>query len=212
LCLARKYVLTIATGVAFAIPNPPNAELGVATPKTPKAELGEIRIVRNWGPKMDNTDKVPSVISYSPATDEGEKQWGANLSLDAVAMVNSKLELDVQDNKSDELDLILQVLDGMHDLNFEYVKESKGYPDYTWKAPETIVTDYLTKVFQCMEKAISDIGSEMNTRLPVDIVLTVPVVSSVLLSFIRTILNAMEELVIQSERFHTPSSSKIRVQ
>ena len=171
LFLLQHCKLTSTIGVAFATPN------------TRNADLKEIQLVRDWGPQMGNTDKVPSVISYSPHTDEGEQQWGSSLSPDAVAMVNSKLELDVQDNKSDELDLILQVLDGMNDLNFVHVKASKGYPDYTWKVPEIIVTDYLAKVFQYVEQRISQFAAEMRTRLPVDIVLTVPVVSPVVLSF-----------------------------
>jgi hypothetical protein len=200
LFLVQHYELTIATGVALATPN------------TPNAELKEILLVSDWGRQMGNADKVPSVISYSPATDAAEQQWGSSLSPDAVAMVNSKLELDVQDNKSDELDLILQVLDGMKNLNFDHVKASKGYPDYTWKVPEEIVTDYVTKVFQYVEQRVSQFAAEMRTRLPVDIVLTVPVVSPALLSFIWTTLNDMEELVIQGEGLHTPSSSESRVQ
>ncbi len=142
-------------------------------------EPGIINIVKDWGREMSNTDKVPSVISYSAVSNDEypEQQWGSDLSPDAVAMVNSKLELDVQDNKSDELDLILQALDGMSDLNFDNVKSAKGYPDYTWKAPEDIVTDYLTKVFEVVQSALAEkLGTEARTRYPVDIVLTVPVV------------------------------------
>lgn len=58
-------------------------------------------------------------------------------------------------NKSEELDLILQVLDGMNDMHFENVVGSRGYPAYTWKVPEDIVTDYLTKVFEYLEEAVS---------------------------------------------------------
>ena len=76
---------------------------------------------------MGNHDKIPSVYSYSPGSQAGEQQWGASLSPEAVAMVNTKLELDVQDNKSDELELILQALDGMHNLDFQHVKASQGY-------------------------------------------------------------------------------------
>jgi hypothetical protein len=45
-------------------------------------------------------------------------------------------QLDVQDRKIDELELILQVLDGMNNLNFDDTIASKGYPEYTWKGPE----------------------------------------------------------------------------
>lgn len=126
---------------------------------------------------MGNHDKIPSVISYSPASPVGEQQWGYSLSPRAVTMVHTKLELDVQENKSDELDLILQVLDGIKNLHFDNVVKSKGYPAYTWKVPEDIVTDYLTKVFDYLEQAMSHFGAELNAQIPVDIVLTIPVVN-----------------------------------
>lgn len=157
--------------------------MAFATPNTPNAKLHEIDIVKDWGPQMGNHDKIPSVISYSPTSRAGEQQWGASISPDAVTMVNTKLELDVQDNKSDELDLILQVLDGMNNLNFDHVAAAKGYPDYTWKVPEDIVTDYLTKVFQYLDEAVAHFGAELRAKIPVDIVLTVPVVSPLFFSF-----------------------------
>lgn len=153
---------TTYTGVAYA------------TPSKTRAILGEIDIVKNWGTKMSEMYKVPSVISYSTASRAQEQQWGASLSPDAIAMINTKLELDLQDNKSEELDLILQALEGMDDLNFEHVKMSKGYPSYTWKGPEDIVADYLEKVFQCVPAALN-LPTEYLDRIPVDIVVTVPV-------------------------------------
>lgn len=124
---------------------------------------------------MSNDVKIPSVISYSPSTHKGEQQFGASLSPDAVAMVNTKLELEAQDTRLDELDLIIQVLEGTKNLNFEHVKSAQGYPGYTWKAPEDIVTDYLTKVFEHFERAMVDL-TEIKNNVPVDIIVTVPVV------------------------------------
>lgn len=92
-------------------------------------------------------------------------------------MINTKLELDVQDNKTDELELILAVLEGMNNLDFSNVKASRGYPEYTWKSPEEVVTDFLTKVFQVVEKELNKFSAEILSRLPVDIVITVPVMS-----------------------------------
>lgn len=125
---------------------------------------------------MGNHDKIPSVYSYSPASPAGEQQWGASLSPDAITMMNTKLELDVQDNKLDELELILELLHGTKNLGFEHVKASRGYPAYTWKAPEEIVTDYLTQVFQCLDQAVPNFSSTLRAQIPVDIVITVPVV------------------------------------
>jgi hypothetical protein len=154
----------IAKGVAFA------------TPKFDDASLDQISIVEDWGPKMGNHHQIPSVFSYSPASAAGEQQWGASLSPDAVTMVNTKLELDVQDSKLDELELMLQVLDGTKNLSFENVKASKGFPEYPCKSPEDIVTDYLTQVFQCLNQAIADFGPDLIAQIPVDIVITVPLV------------------------------------
>lgn len=124
---------------------------------------------------MDNEVKIPSVISYSPCTDANEQQFGASLSPDAVAMINTKLELEAQDTRLDELDLIIQVLEGTKNLDFEHVKRAQGYPGYTWKVPEDIVTDYLTKAFEHFETA-TEYLTEIKTSVPVDIIVTVPVV------------------------------------
>jgi hypothetical protein len=124
---------------------------------------------------MSNEVKVPSVISYSPCSIAEEQQFGASLSPDAVAMVNTKLELDSQDTRLEELDLIIEILEGMKDLDFEHVKNSKGYPGYTWKSPEDIVADYLAKAFEHFERA-TEYLTEIKINIPVDIVVTVPVV------------------------------------
>lgn len=145
---------------------------------------------------MGNHDKIPSIISYSPASSAREQQWGASISPDAVTMVNTKMELDVQDNKSDELALILQVLEGMGNLDFDHVRDARGAPDYTWKSPEIIVTDYLTYVFQYLDHAVSQFGPSRNT-MSVDIVLTIPVVSSTVATYGNT-ANNNTELVLQS--------------
>lgn len=152
-----------AKGVAFA------------TPKGDDVSLDKISLVDDWG-KMGIHHKIPSVYSYSPASPAGEQQWGDSLSEDAVTMVNTKLELDVQDNKLDELELILQVLDGTGNLAFDRVKASKGYPEYSWKNPEDIVADYLTQVFHHLNQVVTDFGPDLRAQIPVDIVITVPVV------------------------------------
>lgn len=124
---------------------------------------------------MANNAMIPSLISYSAPTG-GERQFGTDLSPDAVAMVNTKVELDVQDTRSEELDLIIQVLDGMKGLNFDHIKENRGIPEYTWKTPEDVVTDYLTKVFESFWNATENMN-EFRSANPVDIVVTVPLVS-----------------------------------
>lgn len=124
---------------------------------------------------MSNDVKIPSVISYSPSSHKGEQQVGASLSPDAVAMVNTKLELEAQDTRLDELDLIIRTLEGTKNLNFEHVKHAQGYPGYTWKSPDDIVTDYLTKVFEHFERATAYL-TEVKDNIPVNIIVTTPVV------------------------------------
>jgi hypothetical protein len=123
---------------------------------------------------MRNDPKIPSVISYS-TSDEEYQQWGGSLSPDAVAMMHTKLELDLHDTPG-ELALTLQALDGMYNLQFQYVRASRGLPEYTWKAPEDIVEDYLAKVFDCLLERLQDYSEELRARISVDIVITVPAV------------------------------------
>lgn len=123
------YLLT-TKGVAFA------------TPKSGNAGLREVEVVRDWGPQMSNSSKIPSVISYTHSIHD--QQWGASISEDAVTMLNTKMELDVLDNKLDELELILQVLEGTCNLDFDNVKKCHGYPEYTGNEPEDVVLCLLT--------------------------------------------------------------------
>ncbi|KAN0071932.1 hypothetical protein V8E54_009661 [Elaphomyces granulatus] len=152
--------------------------IAVATPTGNKAYLNEIDIINISGDVMSNDEKIPSVISYSPASENQERQWGSSLSSNAVAMVHTKLALDVRDN-SEELDLILQALDGMHNLQIQYIREHQGSPPYPWNRPEEIVEDYLTKVFDAfLEEMTTRLAQgfpqELRDRLPVDIVVTIP--------------------------------------
>lgn len=91
---------------------------------------------------MKTSSKIPSIYSYSPASSPLDQQWGASISDDAVTMVNTKMELDVQENRIDELELILQVLEGTCNLDFDNVKKSRGYPEYTWKDPVSSLCSY----------------------------------------------------------------------
>jgi hypothetical protein len=122
---------------------------------------------------MGNRDKIPSIISYSPAGPGLEQQWGASMSEDAVAMINTKLALDIQ-AVSEELDLVIQTLDGMCNLHFQPIKAAKGLPGYTWKGAEEILTDFLRHVFSYLFRTVNKFCDELRSRIPVDIVVTVP--------------------------------------
>lgn len=163
----HRMVVAIDYGTTFS-------GIGYVIHDNSSPELDDIRVVKNWGQKMDNDVKIPSVISYSPCTEKDEQQFGASLSPEAVAMVNTKLELEAQDTRLEELDLIIQVLEGTKNLSLEHVKRAQGYPGYTWKSPEDIVTDYLTKAFEHFERN-TEFLTEIKTNVPVDIIVTVPV-------------------------------------
>jgi hypothetical protein len=111
-------------------------------------------VITDWGSGMLNADKVPSVISYSRPSEAMEQQWGSNLSENAVSMVHTKLELGVQDVLG-ELDMTLQVLDGMKNL-------------------------YLTKIFkrfyEAVEDSVEDFTAAFKRNTATDLVVTVPTV------------------------------------
>ncbi|KAI4930474.1 uncharacterized protein J4E92_004306 [Alternaria infectoria] len=150
-----------------------------ATPSGAECSLEEIDVIEQWGPQMDNEEKVPSVISYSRSSQAGEQQWGKSLSADAVTMIHTKLELGVEDLLG-ELDMTLQVLDGMKNLNFDEMMLSKGQndlPPYSHKSPEEIVTDYLEKLFAYVQMEVRvDENNVFAKHTTTDIVVTIPTV------------------------------------
>jgi hypothetical protein len=129
---------------------------------------------------MANHDKVPSVISYSAPSLKGEQQWGSSLSEDAVAMVHTKLELELNDITK-ELDSTIQALNGMQNLRFQDLKSSTSegrFLGYTHKGPEEIISDYLNKVLQYLRKDLSPFAELVSDALATDLVVTIPAVSS----------------------------------
>jgi hypothetical protein len=124
---------------------------------------------------MGNHKKIPSVISFSQPTEAMEQQWGSDLSEDAVAMIHTKLELDVQ-NVAGELDLMIRALDGMKNFSFQYLRRAGVLPAYTDKSAEQVVTQYLSKVFEYLSRAIEKFSKVLRDQVPVDIVVTVPTV------------------------------------
>ena len=159
--------------------------MAYATPLGNTCSLDEIDVNLDWGSQMDNSEKVPSVISYP------DQRWGSNVNTNAVTMVHTKLELDVGE-VNDELDLLLHQLDGMRNLNFSHLVAAEmagGRPAYTQKSSEEIVTDYLTKVFQCLLEVINTFSEELRAIIPTDIVVTVPTVCGPALFAILDFIN-----------------------
>ncbi|KAI4693068.1 uncharacterized protein J4E88_001439 [Alternaria novae-zelandiae] len=169
-----RLVLGIDYGTTFS-----GMHIGIAwaTPSGAECSLEEIDVIEQWGPQMDNEEKVPSVISYSRSSQAGEQQWGKSLSADAVTMIHTKLELGVEDLLG-ELDMTLQVLDGMKNLNFDEMMLSKGQndlPPYSHKSPEEIVTDYLEKLFAYVQMEVRvDEDNVFAKHTTTDIVVTIP--------------------------------------
>ncbi|KAF4627180.1 hypothetical protein G7Y89_g10974 [Cudoniella acicularis] len=164
----RRLVIAIDYGTTYT-------GVAIATPIGDRVNsLDEIEdaIIYNWGDGMGNHKKIPSVKSYSYKKNN-HQQWGADLSPDAVAMVHTKLQLDVDDT-STELDLILQELDGMRNLDFRYIALSRGEARYTRKGPEQIVEDYLTDVFDRLLETAPAFDEEFKNEAPVDIIVTIP--------------------------------------
>ena len=125
---------------------------------------------------MLNRDKIPSVISYSKATDVGERQWGADLSEEAIAMIHTKLELPLS-GTSDELDLVLKTLEGVQDLHFSHIKSAGPLPEYPSRKPEDIVSDYIFRVFEVvLDRIATEFTPEFRNATPVDVVITMPAV------------------------------------
>ncbi|KAH7417779.1 hypothetical protein BKA64DRAFT_761386 [Cadophora sp. MPI-SDFR-AT-0126] len=140
------------------------------------AKLSDIKVLREWSSSY-NEDKVPSAYSYTKSR-ANEEQWGTSFSEDAEIMVYTKLELDAQESVIGELDMILDNLDGMKDLSSEYVVRSKGEPDYTPKKPDLVVLDYMKKIFERVWKYLGQYDQALLLSLPVDIIITHPVVWS----------------------------------
>jgi hypothetical protein len=151
-----------------------NQFVGVAyaTPESNELPFDEIDLLEDWGPNMGNHKKIPSVISFSRPSQRREHQWGSDLSENAIAMVNTKMELEPQSVLS-ELDLIVHALEGMKNLNMERLKAVGPLPAYTTRSSEQIVTEYLTRVFNYLSEGI-EVLRDYKDMVPTDIVVTVP--------------------------------------
>jgi hypothetical protein len=145
-------------------------EIGVAF----QAVGGELNLVQDW-PGNANTQKVPSEISYSLATDN-TTQWGGDFSPDSTKLQWTKLELDEQ-KRSDELNTILDALKGTNNLDFSIIQQSQGMPSYPAKDPVDVIADYLEKVRESLWRdLLSTVGAVVLDTIPVDLVFTVPAV------------------------------------
>lgn len=156
-------ILYLQIGIAFCTPQPQSV----------KPILEQIQLVQTWKSGVGNNDKIPSRIFYSPSSTGGQL---FDINPDAVAMVRTKFELDVQENRLGELELITKVLKGTDNLSFGNVKALKSHPSYTWKQSEDIVTEYLAKLIQYLENDLYTYNESFPSNMSIDIVITVPLV------------------------------------
>ncbi|KAH0552832.1 hypothetical protein GP486_006968 [Trichoglossum hirsutum] len=174
LIIALDYGTTF-TGVAFHPVTGGNDE---------EINVDEISLIKEWGGE-ETSSKVPSIISFSPIhwgldllnflreTSPGE---GEGVGRDAGALVWTKLELEQQE-RPDELRMILEALIGMNDLDYSKIVGSAGLPQYPAKDPVDIVAEYLSKVREYLVQTIlGDYSPEYLSTTPVDLVITVPTV------------------------------------
>ena len=150
--------------------------MACAYPWGSRADLDHISNFIDWGKANSNADAVPSVISYPRASADIETQWGYDNKPGSIVMTHTKLALDVQDSIS-ELKLILQSLDGMNNLTFEYIESPRGRPQYPIFSPIEIVTHYLSNVFRHVAEDFSLLG-RLILLIAVDVVIAVPPVGS----------------------------------
>jgi len=119
------------------------------------------------------------MISYIKSS-TGETQWGSDVSDHGTAMVNTKLELEPQKSRHDELELTWYLLKGTGNLGFEHLKRIGPDPAYTSAPPSQIVRDYLSHICESACKPGSfetvDMTRLEETGTPLDVVITVPAV------------------------------------
>ncbi|KAI9867895.1 MAG: hypothetical protein M1813_007717 [Trichoglossum hirsutum] len=169
---SAKAILTVVPDIG-AVGGPANTTLGVAfhpvTGERDELNVDEIRLLDQWGDEV--SFKVPSVISFSPTI-----RWGFDLSKDAGALAWTKLELEQQE-RPDELRMILSALIGMNDLDYSKIVESDGLPKYPTKDPVDIVAEYLSKIREYLVHTLREIYTvEYLLTTAVDLVITVPAV------------------------------------
>jgi hypothetical protein len=117
-----------------------------------------------------NEYKVPSEISYVAAPGRHD-QWGFDIAPGATKMVWTKLELEKRE-MAEELQSILDALDGMKGLDGQQIDAEFGLPSYPAKSPTEIVADFLERV---REHVPTEIRPEI-LGLPIDLVVTAPAV------------------------------------
>jgi hypothetical protein len=69
----------------------------------------------------------------------------------------------------------------MMNLNYQNIVATNGLPTYPDKSPEQIITDYLQHILDYLLEAVFVFSQEFRVIIPIDIVLTIPMVTILLL-------------------------------
>ena len=147
---------------------------GVVTTSGGKEHVEEF-ICSAWPGR--NEQKVRSEISYSAAPSGEYHQWGFDIAPGSLKLVWTKLELDQQE-RPDELELILKAIDRMGNLDPDRIPEADGFSSYAAKDPVDIVAEYLTQVREYVrDHPPVDFHPSFLSTVPIDLVVTVPAVS-----------------------------------
>jgi hypothetical protein len=133
----------------------------------------QLQVFKAWGV---DAEKVPSKISYSKAS-KGNKQWGYLINKDSLVMQWTKLELETR-STTDELKTLQALMTG-HPAIYNYTRDynrHKHPPEHLCKSSEEIIRDYLRKVIKEWHESVMKNSKFALDRVPVDIVITHPVV------------------------------------
>ncbi|KAF2496481.1 hypothetical protein BU16DRAFT_581790 [Lophium mytilinum] len=141
------------------------------TPFTPR----DIIVYTSWPGGEER--KVPSTISYSECSCGNRcKQWGHNIDDDSLRMQWTKLELEPRSVQS-ELEVLRDLTRGL-DLPMRLQQhQSVSAPRHLAKDAEDVVRDYLSKIARLWYQDIKATSTFALDRIPVDMVVTHPVVS-----------------------------------
>jgi hypothetical protein len=101
--------------------------------------LDYIDAIRDWGPRMSNTQAVPSLMGYPPQNGQCERGWGKDISATAIVIQNARLGLQTLSGTGSEEE----------DPKEKRLREALRY---IGRSAEQVVTDYLRRVFYCLQK------------------------------------------------------------
>ena len=139
--------------------------------------VNDINIFKRW--PTQEAKKVPSAYSYSPSANRC-KQWGYSIDDKSLVMRWTKLELEHR-TASKELDHLGKLIKGLDLMNDLQRDENAGImnkiPRHLCKSAGDIVGDYLGKVAREWFLYMRSLGRYTLSNVPLDIVITHPVVS-----------------------------------